>query len=389
MGWRWHKQMLLIFQTEPLASLLIHHPFRPTMVPHCQVGLETHRHCDIAHPQIICIIVVLKVLNRFNTAVLSKLHPHAHQLQAIDRIECRNNRNLKSAEKAVARLDHLDDPRNTAGLEKIIHVGEGVKVMLRSNVDVSRGLVNGAIGTITGFNTCKNSGRTSSIWIRFDENTEPVEIKPVKRKIQIFPGAFLHREQFPICSSYAMTVHKSQGLTLKCALVDLGSSIFAPSQSYVAISRVTTLEGLHLINFDPRKILVNTTSLEEYVRLGSTSGMSAKSRKSLRMKCRRSMTSFSLVPERIWYISSARKKAKSTIDTKINDTIYSDKKGQKTKNVGPASRGPPAHGKKNTGATTHTTSRPNVSKPVQDEPKVSPKVSKGKRKRPSNAVIPL
>ena len=53
--------MLLNFQTESLASLLIHHPFRPTGVPHCQGDLETHRHCDIAHPQIICIIVVLKV----------------------------------------------------------------------------------------------------------------------------------------------------------------------------------------------------------------------------------------------------------------------------------------------------------------------------------------
>ena len=341
----------------------------------------------------VCLLPTREMVDRFNTAVLSKLHPNAHQLQAIDRIECRNNRNLKSAEKAVARLDHLDDPRNTAGLEKIIHVGEGVKVMLRSNVDVSRGLVNGAIGTITGFNTCKNSGRTTSIWIRFDENTEPVEIKPVKRKIQIFPGAFLHREQFPICSSYAMTVHKSQGLTLKCALIDLGTSTFAPSQSYVAISRVTTIEGLHLINFDPRKILVNTPSLEEYVRLGSTSGMSTKSRRSLRMKCRRSMTSFSLVPERIWYISSARKKAKSTIDTKINDTIFSDKKGQKTKNDDSASRGPPADGKNTGHATTHTTSRPNVSKPVQDKPKASPILSKGKkplgkRKRPFDAVIP-
>ena len=60
--WGWDIQVLLNSQTRSLASLLIHHPFRPTKAPHCQSDLEIHRHCDIAHPQIICIIVVLKVL---------------------------------------------------------------------------------------------------------------------------------------------------------------------------------------------------------------------------------------------------------------------------------------------------------------------------------------
>jgi len=53
-------QLLLNFLTEPLASLLIRHPIRPTKVPHCHGDLETHRHNDIAHPQIICIIVVVE-----------------------------------------------------------------------------------------------------------------------------------------------------------------------------------------------------------------------------------------------------------------------------------------------------------------------------------------
>ena len=44
-------QLLLNLITEPLASLLIHHPVQPTGVPHCHSDLETHRHNDIAHPQ--------------------------------------------------------------------------------------------------------------------------------------------------------------------------------------------------------------------------------------------------------------------------------------------------------------------------------------------------
>ena len=60
--------MLLNSQTRSLASLLIHHPFRPTKAPHCQSDLEIHRHCNIAHPQIVCIIVVLKVLKLLREA---------------------------------------------------------------------------------------------------------------------------------------------------------------------------------------------------------------------------------------------------------------------------------------------------------------------------------
>ena len=62
-------QLLLNLITEPLASLLIHHPVQPTGIPHCHGDLETHRHNDIAHPQIICIIVVLKVLRQWSSSV--------------------------------------------------------------------------------------------------------------------------------------------------------------------------------------------------------------------------------------------------------------------------------------------------------------------------------
>ena len=55
-------QLLLNLITEPSASLLIHHPIQPTGVPHCHSDLETYRHNDIAHPQIICYIVVLIII---------------------------------------------------------------------------------------------------------------------------------------------------------------------------------------------------------------------------------------------------------------------------------------------------------------------------------------
>ena len=281
----------------------------------------------------VCLLATREMVDRFNSAVMGKYHDNVEEVSAIDYIDCKNKKNVKAAEKAVSRLDKLDDPRNTAGLEKSLPLAVGVKVMLRNNIDVKQGLVNGAIGTVTGFQKAPHTGKITSIKIRFNNLSEDVAIKPVRRKVQIFPGAFLHREQFPLCLSYAMTVHKSQGLTLQCALIDLGKTIFAQSQAYVALSRLNSIAGLHLINFDPRKILINTSSLEEYVRLGSKSGISQGDRVKLRNKSNRQLKSFKLVGERVWYISSSRKKAEATINSKLPKTPENKATGREKSNT--------------------------------------------------------
>ena len=55
------------------------------------------------------------------------------------------------------------------------------------------------------------------------------------------------RYQFPIVLAWAVTIHKVQGLSLDRAVIDLGSSIFAHGQAYVAVSRVKTEEGVLLV----------------------------------------------------------------------------------------------------------------------------------------------
>uniref|UniRef100_A0ABD2WA82 DNA replication helicase domain-containing protein n=1 Tax=Trichogramma kaykai TaxID=54128 RepID=A0ABD2WA82_9HYME len=86
-------------------------------------------------------------------------------------------------------------------------------------------------------------------------------------KFMIMDRVCVIRKQFPICCSYGITIHKSQGLSQKNAAVEAGNDIFKTGQIYVALSRVTSLNGLHLINFDPSKIKASTSAIIEYNRL--------------------------------------------------------------------------------------------------------------------------
>ena len=70
--------------------------------------------------------------------------------------------------------------------------------------------------------------------------------------------------QVPLMLAWALTIHKCQGATLDIAEMDLGNRIFECGQTYVALSRVRTLDGLYLKSFDPYKIRVNSKVIKFY-----------------------------------------------------------------------------------------------------------------------------
>lgn len=119
--------------------------------------------------------------------------------------------------------------------------------------------VNGSIGTVTriagGTVRVELDGREHdvepAVWERFRYAYDPGSRKLTRDIVAEFT-------QFPLRLAWAVTIHKSQGKTYDRAVIDLGSGAFAPGQTYVALSRLTSLDGLYLSRpLRPSDILVD------------------------------------------------------------------------------------------------------------------------------------
>lgn len=67
----------------------------------------------------------------------------------------------------------------------------------------------------------------------------------------------------PLILNWASSIHKVQGVTVEACSLDIGSSFFQSGMAYVGLSRVTSLNGLHLRSFNPNSIYANDGVLEK------------------------------------------------------------------------------------------------------------------------------
>ena len=148
----------------------------------------------------------------------------------------------------------------TAGLEAKLTLAVGAGVMLRRNIDTKSGLVNGALGTVLLISL-------EHVTVQLDHMSEPYNVQMVKSRFMIMKNIYVYRKQ---TLAYAVTIHKCQGLSLDCAIVDLSDQVFSAATVYVALSRVRSLSGLYPSAFSPKSLLVSTACLKEVNRLRQT-----------------------------------------------------------------------------------------------------------------------
>ncbi len=144
-------------------------------------------------------------------------------------------------------------------VNKELKLKKGALVMCLANLDIDAGICNGSQGVIVDF--AQGTSNTMYPIVRF-LNGITMQITPKVYQHGDYPRIGI--EQLPLRLAWAFTIHKSQGITLDIAEMDLGSNVFEYGQSYVGLSRVRSLEGLYLSGFNPQKIKTNPTVTEFY-----------------------------------------------------------------------------------------------------------------------------
>ena len=225
-----------------------------------------------------------------NEKMLNKIDGSLYSIKADD--------SLKDIKVDMSQVDlSLLPASKTGNLPRMLLLKVGARVFVSSNIDVSDGLTNGVFGTVSHIisSTYVNEkgesieevrvvlvrfdsdrvgreAKAKSLFKRIDADAVPISKAEVAFKTSTSDhrkSVSIIRKQFPLILSWAVTIHKVQGMTMDRIVVDMSKSKgkFMKGQAYVAFSRVRTYDGLHLINYDRDQIKVCGKVKKEMERL--------------------------------------------------------------------------------------------------------------------------
>ena len=183
-----------------------------------------------------------------STDIITQLYAHNVDIDAVNqrRLQAINDEAREytmSSSGAAAKVEQL---RRSVLAPEMLELKVGAEVMFVANHPVGR-FVNGSRGKV----------------IRFDDDDQPVVRLRNGKTLTVEQHSWKLEEdgrvraevaQLPLRLAWAITIHKSQGMSLDAALVDLSRS-FAPGMGYVALSRIRSLDGLYLTG-------INATALQ-------------------------------------------------------------------------------------------------------------------------------
>lgn len=193
-----------------------------------------------------------------------RLCTHNRQAEAI------NNRELEELKTTLRTFQadiNGDFPATAFPTEKMLQLKVGAQVMfIKNDSSPAKEFFNGMIGEVEEFISdhilvrCLDSGKVLKVGRETWENIRYTLDEKSKEITEEVIGTF---EQYPLKTAWAITIHKSQGLTFSKAIIDVQYS-FTHGQTYVALSRCKTLEGMVLSSPIPRSAIICDTLVEDF-----------------------------------------------------------------------------------------------------------------------------
>lgn len=203
------------------------------------------------------------VVDRINRDRLDEISGVTEIFQAYDFVGSKDELdNVGDLKKAV--FDQ--DVHNQFMADTMLAIKVGCQVMLIANLDVSQGLTNGTLGIVRAIKQNHNFNLTTTATL-YPQRTIDVEFESGIHSVEYhqfvvdYKDTSYVRVAIPLKLAFATSIHKSQSLTLSSVEIDIGSNVFTEGQSYVALSRCKSLEGLYIRSLDVGKIRPNSKAL--------------------------------------------------------------------------------------------------------------------------------
>ena len=153
----------------------------------------------------------------------------------------------------------IDSLINNTPCSQTLALKIGAAIMCTVNIDMDSGICNGSQGIVINF--IENPTGEFTPVVKFSNGI----VKTIQKhywQSDEYPAIAVG--QYPLLLAWALTIHKIQGATMSMAEIDIGFSIFEYGQTYVALSRIQSLEGLYLSAFNPDRIRTNPKVIEFY-----------------------------------------------------------------------------------------------------------------------------
>ena len=183
----------------------------------------------------------------------------ATRRDTVDSINDEHMQALKTPEYVYEGITEGDFPENSLPTARLLVLKEGAQVIFIRNDKEGR-WCNGTIGIVTQLTydrviVALESGEEMDVLPEIWENMQYTYNEKEKKVEEKVLGSFT---QIPLKPAWALTVHKSQGLTFNHVVIDFAGGAFTGGQTYVALSRSTSLEGITLLKpLSERDIIVN------------------------------------------------------------------------------------------------------------------------------------